>query len=48
MMPRYVDFMSTLPRTPNSKIEKYKLISDGIGASTWDRVAGAYVVSEQS
>jgi crotonobetaine/carnitine-CoA ligase len=48
MMPRYVDFMSTLPRTPNSKIEKYKLISDGIGASTWDRVAGAYVVNEQS
>lgn len=43
MMPRYVDFVRELPRTPNSKVEKYRLVADGIGPGTWDRETADYV-----
>jgi crotonobetaine/carnitine-CoA ligase len=32
MIPRYVDVVGSLPRTPTEKIEKYR----GVTASTWD------------
>lgn len=37
MVPRYVEFMEAFPKTPNQKIEKYKLRESGITATTWDR-----------
>ncbi len=37
MVPRYVEFMKEFPKTPNQKIEKYKLRDRGINPETWDR-----------
>jgi crotonobetaine/carnitine-CoA ligase len=39
MLPRYLEFVATLPRSPTSKIEKYKITSGGLGPSAWDREA---------
>ncbi len=39
MLPRYVDLVAELPRTPTEKVEKAVLRSRGITASAWDREA---------
>jgi crotonobetaine/carnitine-CoA ligase len=39
MLPRYVDFLDRLPRTPTAKIEKYRLGERGVTETTWDREA---------
>ncbi|HEY5899774.1 MAG TPA: AMP-binding protein [Burkholderiales bacterium] len=36
MLPRYIEFMASLPHTATNKIEKVKLISAGLGASAWE------------
>ena len=36
-VPRYIDVLDELPRTENGKVQKYKLKSRGVTASTWDR-----------
>ena len=36
-IPRYIEFVDELPRTPTQKVEKYKLKEQGITESTWDR-----------
>ena len=36
-VPRYLDFVPELPKTPTNRIEKYKLRQAGITESTWDR-----------
>lgn len=40
MIPRYVEFVDELPKTPVGRIEKYKLREEGITKNTWDRLAG--------
>jgi len=37
-VPRYVEFKESLPKTPTSRVEKYKLREEGITKDTWDRV----------
>ena len=39
MVPRFVDFVERLPKTPSEKIEKYKLKQDAQArrAELWDR-----------
>ena len=37
MVPRYIEFMPSLPKTPSLRIEKYKLKERGITPQTWDR-----------
>jgi crotonobetaine/carnitine-CoA ligase len=37
MVPRYVEFVDALPRTPTEKVEKYQLRARGVTAATWDR-----------
>ena len=37
MVPRYIDCVDMLPKTPTGKIQKYILRDRGITASTWDR-----------
>jgi len=37
MVPRYVDVIDALPRTPTEKVEKSKLRQRGVTATTWDR-----------
>lgn len=36
-VPRYVEFVAELPKTPTNRIEKYRLRQLGITANTWDR-----------
>ncbi len=36
-VPRYIEYVEELPRTPTQKVEKYKLREAGVTASTWDR-----------
>lgn len=37
MVPRYVDVVDALPKTPTGKIQKYALRQRGLTAGTWDR-----------
>jgi carnitine-CoA ligase len=37
MVPRFIDIVEELPRTPTAKVEKYKLRGIAIGPQTWDR-----------
>jgi crotonobetaine/carnitine-CoA ligase len=37
MVPRYIRFMASLPKTPTEKIQKAELRKAGITADTWDR-----------
>ena len=38
MVPRYIDVVEAIPKTPTGKIQKYTLRERGITDSTWDRV----------
>lgn len=42
MLPRYIEFVDDLPRTPTAKIEKYKLIEAGLSPNAWDREKAGY------
>ncbi len=39
MVPRYIEFVSALPRTPTNKVQKHLLRAAGITETTWDRKA---------
>ena len=39
MVPRYLEIVDALPKTPTGKIRKFLLRDAGIGEATWDRVA---------
>jgi crotonobetaine/carnitine-CoA ligase len=43
-VPRYLEFVDTLPKTPTEKIQKHKLREIGITSTTWDREAVGYKV----
>jgi len=36
-VPRFVEFMDSLPKTPTERIQKYLLKQAGITPNTWDR-----------
>lgn len=36
-VPRYLEFVSGLPKTPTNRVEKYRLREAGITENTWDR-----------
>jgi crotonobetaine/carnitine-CoA ligase len=40
MIPRYVEFVESLPKTPTERVEKYKLKATRPNANTWDREKG--------
>jgi crotonobetaine/carnitine-CoA ligase len=40
MVPRYIEFLDELPKTPTSKVRKVELKRDPLTARTWDRVSG--------
>jgi len=46
-VPRFVEFLETLPATENGKIQKYKLRERGITGQTWDREAAGIVVKRR-
>jgi crotonobetaine/carnitine-CoA ligase len=37
MVPRYVRLVTSLPKTPTDKVEKFKLQQEGVTVDTWDR-----------
>jgi crotonobetaine/carnitine-CoA ligase len=39
MVPRYLRFLSALPKTPTDKVEKFRLKDEGVVPGTWDREA---------
>jgi crotonobetaine/carnitine-CoA ligase len=43
MIPRYLEFLESLPKTPTERIEKYKLKATRPNANTWDREKGGLV-----
>ncbi|MBI2162271.1 MAG: AMP-binding protein [Candidatus Rokubacteria bacterium] len=45
-VPRYLEVLAELPRTPNNKIQKYLLRRSG-GAAAWDRVKAGYQLQEE-
>ncbi|MCP3974347.1 MAG: AMP-binding protein [bacterium] len=38
-VPRYFRQLDVLPRTSTDRVEKYKLVADGVTADTWDRTS---------
>jgi crotonobetaine/carnitine-CoA ligase len=44
-VPRYVEFMAELPRSPLARVLKYELRKRGVTAETWDRDAAGYTVT---
>ena len=43
-VPRYVDFVDSLPKTPTGKVRKEELRQARAGGSAWDREAVGYVL----
>ena len=43
-VPRYVRFVTELPKTPSQRVEKYKLRTEGVGTDAWDRVVHGYEI----
>ena len=37
MIPRYIEIVEHLPRTPTEKVEKRTLVERGVSSTTWDR-----------
>jgi crotonobetaine/carnitine-CoA ligase len=44
MVPRYIEFVDDLPRTPTEKVRKTELRERGVSISTWDSQAEGLVV----
>jgi crotonobetaine/carnitine-CoA ligase len=43
-VPRYIEYLDEIPKTPTQKIQKNKLRERGLSAATWDREAAGYKV----
>ncbi|WP_164516708.1 AMP-binding protein [Minwuia thermotolerans] len=43
-VPRFIEFLDEIPKTPSSKIQKNKLRERGLTESTWDRESVGYKV----
>jgi crotonobetaine/carnitine-CoA ligase len=47
-VPRYVEFVPALPKTPTEKVRKTELRATGITPATWDREAAGYRVRRRA
>jgi crotonobetaine/carnitine-CoA ligase len=43
-VPRYIEYLDEIPKTPTQKMQKNKLRERGLSAATWDREAVGYKV----
>jgi crotonobetaine/carnitine-CoA ligase len=43
-VPRYIEYMDAIPKTPTQKIQKNLLRARGLSAATWDRESVGYTV----
>jgi crotonobetaine/carnitine-CoA ligase len=46
-VPRYIEILGELPRTPTNKIQKHMLRSSGVTAATWHRQAAGFQLQEE-
>ena len=44
MVPRYIRFVETLPKTPTERVQKVKLRDEGITDDTFDREAAGITI----
>lgn len=44
-VPRYVEFVDQLPKTPTMRVQKYKLRERGVTGATWDAEAAGFKVT---
>ncbi len=44
-VPRYVEFMDALPKTPTERVQKYLLKQAGVTTNTWDREKAGVQIS---
>jgi crotonobetaine/carnitine-CoA ligase len=44
-VPRYIEIVGELPRTPSGRVEKYRLREAGVTETTWDSEAAGYRVT---
>ena len=44
-VPRYVEFVPDLPRTPTGRVQKFKLRERGVTPETWDARAAGFEVT---
>jgi acyl-CoA synthetase (AMP-forming)/AMP-acid ligase II len=47
-VPRYIEFVSELPRTPTLRVQKYRLRERGVTPETWDAVRAGFVVRRRA
>ncbi len=45
-IPRFIEFMDSLPKTANEKIQKARLRKKGVSTATWDREKAGYKVKK--
>ena len=46
-VPRYVELLGELPKTPTAKVQKAKLRERGIGPEVWDRVKAGLKLKDE-
>ena len=47
MVPRYIEFCASLPKTPTERVEKFKLQENHPNDNTWDREKGTMLRSRR-
>ena len=47
MVPRFINVVTELPRTPTQKVQKHLIRGDGVTAATWDREKAGMVLRRQ-
>ena len=45
-VPRYMEFVTELPYTPNQKVQKFQLRDQGVSEATWDLKNSDYQISK--
>lgn len=48
MVPRYIQVVAELPKTPTQKVQKHLLRGDGVDGETWDREAAGIKLNRRS
>ncbi|GGC61665.1 AMP-binding protein [Chelatococcus reniformis] len=48
MVPRYVELLDALPKTPTEKIRKQELRASGVTPATWDREAAGFTLRRRA
>jgi crotonobetaine/carnitine-CoA ligase len=45
-VPRYIEFVDSLPYTPTNKVQKFKLREKGLTPHTWDRTKTNFILKK--